>query len=132
MNFKEAQQVNGTTERLTTFPHRAQGPGQFRVNPAPTRMPYFLRRVLTGHPSTVPFHTPSPVAEPLSQMAQLAAGMLPLSAPGGRCATPPRLDTPRSRRKEPTPIEITPTPAGAAASLLYTLLLYPQMMRYQP
>ena len=110
-----AEQVNAANRRPTTPPGRRQGPGQLRVNPAPRQFPYFLRRVLAGHPSTIPVHTPTPVAEPLSQMAQLAAGMLPLQQPGNKAITQPRPGTPRPQRMDPTPIEITPTPSRCSS-----------------
>ena len=54
------------------------------ISQHPCQFPYFLREPFRRRPSqTVPStstgnYTPSPVAESLSQMAQLAAGMLPL------------------------------------------------------
>ena len=112
------------SRRPTSTTSSKRGPGQFRVHPNTQQMPQFLGRVLSGHPSTIPFRepsteepTPSPVAEPLSQMALLAAGMLPLgrsSRPGTpmpslRGPAPSRQGTPLPSTEGQTPIVITPT-----------------------
>ena len=120
-----------TQSRPVSSTSRRRGPGQFRVNPNTRQMPQFLGRVLSGQISTMPYreppieeHTPSPVAEPLSQMALLAAGMLPLGRqsrqgtpiPTLRGPAPTREGTPMPSVEGPTPIVITPTSSRSSST----------------